>query len=89
MQIPGQPSNIFLSRKNRNALNLTENKSFFKKSSQKVIKICKKIKELKQLETKKSLKTILIKNILGGPEYTTCVWELTLGTKIIKKIRFY
>ena len=52
MQIPGQPGNIFLSCKNRNALNLSENKSFFKKSSQKVIKICKKIKEMKQLETK-------------------------------------
>ena len=47
MQIPGQPGNIFLSYKNRNALNLSENKKFFLKSSQKVINIFKKIKEIK------------------------------------------
>ena len=29
MQIPGQPGNIFLSYKNRNAINWSENKKFF------------------------------------------------------------
>ena len=29
VQIPGEPSNIYLSSKNRNALNLSQNKKFF------------------------------------------------------------
>ena len=63
VRIPGQPVNIFLSCKNRNALNLSENKSFFLKVHKKIIKIFKKIKESKQLETKNH------KNLKKWPDF--------------------
>ena len=62
MQIPGQPGNIFLRCKNRNALNLSENKKFFKKFHKKWLRYVKN-KRNEAIGDKKITKNLTIPEI--------------------------